>query len=288
MAERGVVMPYVTVGRENTGDIRIYYEDHGAGAPVVLVHGYLADGHSWEKQESALLTAGYRVITYDRRGGGASSRPAAGYDYDTLASDLDTLLEELDLRDAVLAGCGCGTGEVIRYLGSYGQRRVRGTALLAPLPPFAPFAPRSAAGPGRAGLGILDNFLAQLAADRPAAVKTYLDHYYNIDLLGGDRVSDQAWQNSFHIAIGVSAAAALGCAMAWREDFRADLARITVPVLIVQGDQDRVMPPGATGNRLAVMLADPRLVVIPEGPHAIIWTHAAEVNRALLGFLRVL
>ncbi|SRR6266516_992090 len=288
MAERGVVMPYVTVGRENTGDIRIYYEDHGAGAPVVLVHGYLADGHSWEKQESALLTAGYRVITYDRRGGGASSRPAAGYDYDTLASDLNTLLEELDLRDAVLAGCGCGTGEVIRYLGSYGQRRVRGTALLAPLPPFAPFAPRSAAGPGRAGLGILDNFLAQLAADRPAAVKTYLDHYYNIDLLGGDRVSDQAWQNSFHIAIGVSAAAALGCAMAWREDFRADLARITVPVLIVQGDQDRVMPPGATGNRLAVMLADPRLVVIPEGPHAIIWTHAAEVNRALLGFLRVL
>jgi len=288
MAERGVVMPYVTVGRENTGDIRIYYEDHGAGAPVVLVHGYLADGHSWEKQESALLTAGYRVITYDRRGGGASSRPAAGYDYDTLASDLDTLLEELDLRDAVLAGCGCGTGEVIRYLGSYGQRRVRGTALLAPLPPFAPFAPRSAAGPGRAGLGILDNFLAQLAADRPAAVKTYLDHYYNIDLLGGNRVSDQAWQNSFHIAIGVSAAAALGCAMAWREDFRADLARITVPVLIVQGDQDRVMPPGATGNRLAVMLADPRLVVIPEGPHAIIWTHAAEVNRALLGFLRVL
>jgi len=285
MAERGVVMPYVTVGRENTGDIRIYYEDHGAGAPVVLVHGYLADGHSWEKQESALLTAGYRVITYDRRGGGASSRPAAGYDFDTLASDLNTLLEELDLRDAVLVGCGCGTGEVIRYLGSYGQRRVRGTALLAPLPPFAP---RSAAGPGRAGLGILDNFLAQLAADRPAAVKTYLDHYYNIDLLGGDRVSDQAWQNSFHIAIGVSAAAALGCAMAWREDFRADLARITVPVLIVQGDQDRVMPPGATGNRLAVMLADPRLVVIPEGPHAIIWTHAAEVNRALLGFLRVL
>jgi non-heme chloroperoxidase len=281
-------MPYVTVGRENTGDIRIYYEDHGAGAPVVLVHGYLADGHSWEKQESALLSAGYRVITYDRRGGGASSRPAAGYDYDTLASDLNTLLEELDLQDAVLAGCGCGTGEVIRYLGSYGQRRVRGTALLAPLPPFAPFAPRSAAGPGRAGLGILDNFLAQLAADRPAAVKTYLDHYYNIDLLGGDRVSDQAWQNSFHIAIGVSAAAALGCAMAWREDFRADLARITVPVLIVQGDQDRVMPPGATGNRLAVMLADPRLVVIPEGPHAIIWTHAAEVNRALLGFLRVL
>jgi non-heme chloroperoxidase len=194
------------------------------------------------------------------------------------------VLEELNLRDAVLAGCCSGTGEVTRYLGTYGQRRVRAAALLAPL---SPFLPQSAANPDGADWGVLDEFLGQLAADRPAAVKTYLDRYYNLDLLGGGRVSDQAWQNSFHAAIRVSAAAALGCAAAWREDFRADLARITVPALIVQGAQDRVMPPG-TGNRLAVMLADPRLVVIPEGPHAIIWTHAAEVNRALLGFLHAL
>ena len=137
-------MPYVTVGRENTADIRVHYDDHGTGAPIILVHGYLADGRSWEKQETALLSAGYRVITYDRRGGGASSRPAAGYDYDTLAADLNVLLEKLDLRDAVLAGCCSGTGEVTRYLGTYGQRRVRGAALLAPLPPFLP---RSAANP---------------------------------------------------------------------------------------------------------------------------------------------
>ncbi len=278
-------MPYVTVGRENTGDIRIYYEDHGAGPPVVLVHGYLADGRSWEKQEAALLAAGYRVITYDRRGGGASSRPSVGYDYDTLAADLNVLLEELDLRDAVLAGCGSGTGEVTRYLGTYGHRRVCAAALLAPMPPFLP---RSAASPDGAGRDALDDFLGRLAADRPAAVKTYLDRYYNIDLLGGSRVSDQAWQNSFHAAIRVSAPAALGCAAAWREDFRADLARISVPVLILQGAQDRVMAPGSAGNRLAVLLADARLVVIPGAPHAIIWTHAAEVNRALLGFLRAL
>ena len=276
-------MPYVTVGWENTGEIRIYYEDHGAGSPVVLVHGYLADGRSWEKQEAALLTAGYRVISYDRRGGGASSRPSTGYDYDTLAADLNALLGELDLRDVMLAGCGSGTGEVTRYLGTYGQRRIRAAALLAPLPPFLP---RSAANPDGADQGVLDEFLGQLRADRPAAVKTYLDRYYNIDLLGGSRVSDQAWQNSFHAAIRVSAAAALGCATAWREDFRADVARITVPVLIVQGAQDRVMLPGATGTRLAIMLPDARLVVISEGPHAIIWTHAAEVNRAFLGFLR--
>jgi len=278
-------MPYVTVGHENTGDIRIYYEDHGAGPPVVLVHGYLADGRSWEKQEMGLLAARYRVITYDRRGSGSSSRPAAGYDYDTLAADLNVLLEELDVRDAVLAGCCSGTGEVTRYLGTYGQRRVRGAALLAPLPPFLP---RSAANPDGADPSVLDEFLAELTADRPAAVKTYLDRYYNLDLLGGTRVSDQAWHNSFHAAIRVSAAAALGCAVAWREDFRADLARITVPVLIVQGAQDQVMPPGATGNRLAVLLADARLALIPDGPHAIIWTHAAEVNHALVGFLRAL
>ena len=278
-------MPYVTVGRENTGDIQIYYDDHGAGEPVVLVHGYLADGRSWEKQETALLAAGYRVITYDRRGGGTSSRPSTGYGYDTLAADLNVLMEELDLSGVVLAGCGCGTGDVTRYLAAHGQRRVRAAVFLAPLPPCLP---RSAANPDGADPGILDQFLGQLSADRPAAVKTYLDRYYNIDLLGGSRVSDQAWQNSFHVAVRASAAAALGCATAWREDFRADLARITVPVLIVQGALDRIMPLCATGNRLAVMLADARLEVIPEGPHAIIWTHAAEVNRALESFLSAL
>ena len=284
-AKRGFVMPYITVGQENTGDIRIYYEDHGAGPPVVLVHGYLADGHSWEKQEAALLTAGYRVITYDRRGSGFSSRPVVGYDYDTLAADLNVLLEELDMRDAVLIGYCSGTGEVTRYLGTYGQRRVRGAALLAPMPPFLP---RSDANPDGPDPSVLDEFLIELTTDRPAAIKTYLDRHYNLDLLGGSRVSDQAWQNSFHVAIRVSAAAALGCAAAWREDFRADLACISVPVLVVQGAQDRVMSAGATGNNLAGLLADARLVVIPEGPHAIIWTHAAEVNQALLGFLGIL
>ncbi|GAX58276.1 alpha/beta fold hydrolase [Streptomyces olivochromogenes] len=293
--ERGFVMPYVVVGRENTGDIRIHYEDHGAGPPVVLVHGYLADGRSWEKQEAALLMAGYRVISYDRRGGGDSGRPAVGYDYDTLAADLNTLLEVLDVVDAVLVGCCSGTGELTRYLGTYGQRRVRGAALLAPLPPFLP---RSDANPEGIAPGVLDAFLGELSADRPAAIKAYLDRYYNIDYyntdyrstdpLGGSRVSDQAWQNSFHVALRVSAAAALGCAVAWREDFRDDVARVTIPVLIVQGAQDRVMPPGATGNRLAVMLADARLALIPDGGHAIIWTHAAQVNHLLVGFLQAL
>jgi non-heme chloroperoxidase len=274
----GGLMPYITVGRENSGDIRIYYEDHGRGAPVVLVHGYLLDGHSWEKQEAALLAAGYRVLTYDRRGFGASSRPSAGYDYDTLAADLGTLLEELDLHHVVLAGFCSGTGEVARYLGTYGRRRVRAAALVAPFPPRAD---GHADGTDR---GFLDDFPGLIIADRPAATKAFLDRSYNIDLLGGTRVSDQAWQNSFHVAIGASAAAVAGCAAAWREDFRGDLARISVPVVIVQGGQDRITPPEA-GNVLSRLLGCVRHVLIPDGPHAIIWTHADEVNRALLGFI---
>ncbi len=278
-------MPHVTVGRENSGEIRVYYEDHGTGRPVVLISGYLADAHAWEKQEPALLNAGYRVISYDRRGSGRSSRPAGGYGYDTLAADLDALLAALDVEDAILVGSCSGTGEVIRYLATNGSQRVRAAALIAPVRPGPP---ASRPGPGRDqdDRRFLDELLAELAADRPAAIKTFLDWSYNLDMLGGWNVSDQAWQNSFHVAVGVSAAAALGCAAAWQEDFSADLGRIFIPVLVVQGSQDKIMPPAAAGRLLARALANARLVEIAGGPHAITWTHAPEVNQALLGFLR--
>jgi non-heme chloroperoxidase len=275
-------MPFIKVGRENSGDIQLYYEDHGSGAPVVLIHGYLLDGHSWEKQETALLSAGCRVVTYDRRGFGNSSRPSAGYDFDTLSADLSILLTELDLRQVTLVGFGMGTGEVIRYLAAYGTLRVRRAALLAPLPPFLL---RTADNPLGVGCGIFDELLADFTADRPAATKAFIDNSYNIDLLGGSQVSDQAWQNSFYVAIRASARAAVGCLTSWREDFRDDLARITVPVLIVQGSQDRIMPPEATGNRLPALLGDVRHIVVGGGPHAITWTHASLVNQALLDFV---
>src|SRR5271155_3453879 len=165
-----IAMPFVTVGRENSAAIQIYYEDHGSGPPVVLVHGYALNGHSWEKQEAALLAAGHRVITYDRRGFGASSRPSAGYDYDTLAADLAVLLDQLDLREVVLAGFCAGTGEVTRYLGTYGHRRVRAAALLAPLPPCLP---RGRDNPDGVDRGVLNEFTSQISADRPAATKTF-------------------------------------------------------------------------------------------------------------------
>src|SRR6266851_3706939 len=275
-------MPFVTVGRENSAAIRIYYEDHGSGSPVVLVHGYAQNGHSWEKQEAALLAAGHRVITYDRRGFGASSRPSTGYDFDTLASDLHVLLSRLALREVVLAGFAMGTGEVTRYLAVHGPGRVTAAVLIAPL---LPFLLKTHDNPEGIDRSVFDGIAARIAADRPAVMKDFLDRSYNVDLLGGDRVSDQAWQNSFYVAIAASARAALGCVTACLEDFRADLATISIPVLVIHGDQDRVLPYKATAGRLPALLKNARSTVIAGGPHAIIWTHADEVNRALLGFI---
>ena len=201
-------MPFVTVGRENSAAVRIYYEDHGSGPPVVLVHGYALNGHSWEKQEAALLTAGHRVITYDRRGFGASSRPSSGYDFDTLASDLHLLLSRLNLRGVVLAGFAMGAGEVARYLAAHGSERVRAAVLVAPLLPFLLKTDDSPEGIDRS---VFDGITACIAADRPAAMKDFLDRSYNIELLDGTRVSDQAWHNSFYVAISASAHAAVRC-----------------------------------------------------------------------------
>jgi non-heme chloroperoxidase len=275
-------MPFVTVGRENSAAIRIYYEDHGSGSPVVLVHGYALNGHSWEKQEAALLAAGHRVIAYDRRGFGASSRPSTGYDFDTLAADLHVLLSTLNLRGAVLAGFAMGTGEVARYLAAHGAARVRAAVLVAPL---LPFLLKTDDSPEGIDQSVFDDIAASITADRPAAMKDFMDRSYNVDVLGGSRVSDQAWQNSFYVAISASAIAAAGCVTACREDFRGDLATISIPVLVIHGDQDRVLPYEATSRRLPALLEHARFTVIAGGPHAIIWTHADEVNQALLDFI---
>jgi non-heme chloroperoxidase len=276
-------VPTITVGQENSSDIEIYYEDHGAGRPVVLIHGYPLSGRGWDKQVPALLEAGYRVITYDRRGFGRSSQPAAGYDYDTFAADLHALLEHLDLRDAVLAGHSMGTGEVTRYLGRYGSARVAKGVLVAPIPPYLLQAGDNPEGVPQA---LFDGFAAAARADTPAWMKGFLENFYNYDTLAGTLVSEQAFQASWNLAVTASAAAAVACIATWATDFRADLPEIDVPVLVIQGDADQVLPLDKTGNRLPALIKDARLAVIEGGPHAIPWTHAAQVNTALLGFLR--
>jgi non-heme chloroperoxidase len=276
-------MPAITVGRENSADIEIYYEDHGAGQPVVLIHGYPLSGRGWDKQVPALLKAGYRVITYDRRGFGQSSQPTTGYDYDTFAADLATLLDYLDLHDAVLVGHSMGTGEVTRYLGTRGSARVAKGVLVSPIPPFLLQTADNIEGVPQS---LFDGFVQAAMADAPAWMKGFLDNFYNFDTLRGTLVSDQAWQASWNLAVTASATAAVACIPTWATDFRADLPEIDVPILVVQGDADMVLPIDKTGRRLPALIKDARLVVIEGGPHAIPWTHADQVNTALLDFIR--
>ena len=274
-------MPYIKVGQENSGPIELYYEDHGAGPPVVLIHGYPLSGRAWDRQVPVLLEAGRRVITYDRRGFGKSSQPTTGYDYDTFTADLAALMDALDLRGAVLVGHSMGTGEVTRYLGGHGSGRVSKVVLVSPIPPFLL---QTGDNPEGLPASMFGGFLQAAAADGPAWLKGFLDNLYNIDAFGGTLVSDQAFRASWNIA-AASASAALACISAWETVFRDDLPKIDVPVLVVQGDADRILPYPNTGQRLPGLIKDMHLVVIDGGPHAIAWTHADQVNRALLDFL---
>ncbi|WP_406422927.1 alpha/beta hydrolase [Streptomyces sp. NBC_00873] len=275
-------MPYITVGEENSAGIHLYYEDHGMGQPVVLIHGFPLSGASWEKQLPVLLRAGYRVITYDRRGFGRSSQPTTGYDYDTLATDLNAVMEKLDLQNTILVGFSMGTGEVVRYLGNYGSARVDRAALIAPIPPFLL---KTGDNPEGVDQSVFDGIMSAIASDRPAYLTTFLHDFNNVDKLGGTRISDQALQLQWTVAAGASAHATLACVPAWLTDFRDDLPKIDVETLIVQGDEDRILPIESCGRRLPGLIKNSRLVEIPGGPHNIGWTHAEELNAILMGFL---
>ncbi len=194
-------MASVTVGTENSAPIEIHYEDHGSGRPIVLIHGYPLNGNSWERQERELLANGYRVITYDRRGFGKSSQPTFGYDYDTFAGDLEVLMEHLDLRDAVLIGFSMGTGEVVRYIATYGSGRVRKAALLGTIPPFVL---KTDDNPEGVDGKVFADIEAAIIADRYAFFEGFFNNFYNVDVLGGTRISDRAWQASFNVAVGSS------------------------------------------------------------------------------------
>jgi non-heme chloroperoxidase len=275
-------MPRCKVGTQNGSPIEIHYEDHGSGQPVVLIHGYPLDGNSWERQERELLAAGYRAISYDRRGFGRSSQPTVGYDYDSFAADLSGLLEHLDLHDVILVGFSMGTGEVTRYLGRYGSARVSKAALLGAIPPF--LLKRDDNPEGVDGQ-VFEDLKAAIVKDRYAYFKDFLDNFNNVDKLAPDRISEQAWQASFNVAAGSSPHATYACVDTWLTDFRDDLPKIDVPTLVVHGTEDRILPIESTADRLPDLIADVRLVRVEGGPHNIGWTHPDEVNRALLEFL---
>jgi non-heme chloroperoxidase len=275
-------MSQITVGQENSTNINLHYTDRGTGQPVVLIHGYPLDGASWEKQEERLLDAGYRVITYDRRGFGASSKPSTGYDYNTFADDLDKVITALDLTDVVLVGFSMGTGEVARYLAKHGSGRVAKAVFLASLEPYLI---KTADNPTGLDQSVFDGILATAKSDRYAWFTQFYDNFYNLDENLGSRISDEAVRNSWNVAAGAGARASWAVVPTWGTDFRADIEKIDVPALIVHGTHDRILPIDATGREFAKRLPNARYVEIDGAPHGMLWTHADEVSDLLVEFL---
>ncbi|MFH8885238.1 alpha/beta fold hydrolase [Streptomyces californicus] len=277
-------MGTITVGAEGSTSIELYYEDHGAGQPAVLIHGYPLDGQSWVKQTDALVKAGYRVITYDRRGFGRSSKTMTGYDYDTFAADLDTVLTRLDLREVVLVGFSMGSGEVARYLGVHGSQRVAKAAFLGSLQPFLLQTPDNPTGVPQS---VFDGIAEQAEADRYAWYESFFVDFFNTDETLGSRLSEAALRANWITAIGSAPMAAHACVPAWLTDFRADVERIDVPSLILHGTADRILPIDATAREFRRLLPEARYVEIDGAPHGFLLTHAAEVNAALIDFLTI-
>ena len=278
-------MGYITVGTENSTPIELYYEDQGAGQPVVLIHGYPLNGHSWERQTSELLAQGFRVITYDRRGFGRSSKTGTGYDYDTFAADLNTVLETLDLRDVVLVGFSMGTGELARYVRRHGHERVAGLAFLASLQPFLVAREDNPEGVPQE---VFDGIAAAARDDRYAWFTRFFADFYNLDENLGTRISQEAVTGSWNVAVGSAPVAAYAVVPAWIEDFRDDVEAVRAsarPTLILHGTKDGILPVDATGRRFHRAFPEVDYVEIEGAPHGLLWTHADEVNSALRDFL---
>jgi len=278
-------MGYITVGHENSSPIELYYEDHGAGQPVVLIHGYPLNGHSWERQTRDLLAAGYRVITYDRRGFGQSSQVGSGYDYDTFASDLNTVLETLDLRDVVLVGFSMGTGELARYVSRHGHERVAKLAFLASLEPFLLAREDN---PDGLPQEVFDGIEAAATGDRYAWFTQFFSDFYNLEETLGSRISQEAVTGSWHVATSSAPVAAHAVVSSWLEDFRGDVEAVRLsglPALILHGTADNILPIDATARRFHQALPEADYVEIDGAPHGLLWTHADDVNAALRTFL---
>lgn len=275
-------MPYITVDKENSSDIKIHYQDHGSGEILLFIHGYPFSGLAWEKQEAYFLEQGYRVITYDRRGFGLSSKPSGGYDWDTFALDLDKLITHLDLEDITLIGHSMGSGEITRYLAMVNSARISRAVYISPIPPMVL---KSRDNPDGVDREVFESFKTAIKNDRYAFMTEFLKNFYNIEkLTGNTHISDEKLWADFQIASISSLSAFYKCVDTWTADFRGDLPAITIPCLVIHGDNDKILPYEITGKRLAKEL-HAQLKVIPNGSHGIPWTHAEEICEAIKEFL---
>lgn len=273
-------MPFITVGIENSSEIQLYYEDQGKGDTLVFIHGYPSSGKAWEKQLSYFVEQGYRVITYDRRGFGLSSKTSLGYDFNTFTRDLHFLMTALDLEDVTLVGHSMGTGEVTRYLAEHGPERIRCGVFISPL---APYLLKTADNKTGVDQKVFNGFKAAIEKDRYEFITEFLKNFYNLGVLAHD-VSDEKLDADFALAASSSPIAFLKCVDTWTTDFRADLKKIEVPILVIHGDRDNILPFGATAKLLPELI-NAELKVIMGGSHGILWTHAEDINQMVQEFM---
>ncbi len=275
-------MPYLTVGRDAC-NIDIYFEDHGVGKPVVLIHGFPLSGREWEKQISPLVESGHRVVVYDRRGFGRSTQTIKGYDFDTFSEDLRKLIKQLDLRDVALVGNSMGAGEVARYIGRYGSTNISRVVFIGGAPPCLM---KSEENPAGVDVSVRTQLETAVKKDRLTFLTSFLENMYNADALLGTRLTEEDLHYAWQIASMASPIGTLKCICTWWSDFRPDVAKINVPALIVHGGADRSVPIEGTSRRLQEAIRGSRLAIIEDAPHGLVWTHADKLNPVLTDFLK--
>lgn len=275
-------MPYLT-NKQNLAEVKLYYRDLGKGQPVVLIHGWPLNGDSWESQINALVENGFRCIVYDRRGFGRSDAAFNAYDYDSLASDLNAIIEELQLDRVILAGFSMGGGEVVRYLSTYGNLKVSKIALIASIIPLVAQKPDN---PDGVPQEQLDGIMQALKSDRVGFLKDFHKNFYNAGLLKKP-VSEGRLEADFVVSSQASGHATIKAAEAWATtDFRPELANVKVPALIVHDDADNIVPIKTAGEQAAKGIADREYHVIEGAPHGLNVTHAEELNKLLVAFCK--
>lgn len=267
----------------DSSPIRLHHEDTGGdGRPVVLIHGWPLSGASWKETVPALTSAGLRVITYDRRGFGQSDpAPDDRYDYDSLAADLADLVERLDLRDVSLVGFSMGGGEVARYVGNYGEDRLHSIAFAGAIPPWLL---KSEDNPeGGLPRAEAEKMQAGLRADREAFLDGFTTNFFSA--AGELKVTQEQRSEAIALAAQADLNAAVACIGSWLEDFTQDLAKVTVPTLVIHGDSDAIVPIEVSGQRTHAQIAGSELVTLKGGPHGINTSHPEAFNSALARFL---
>lgn len=267
-----------------TGDgTRLYVKDWGSGRPVVLIHGWPLDADMWEYQQPALTEAGFRTVAYDRRGFGRSDQPWTGYDYDTFADDLKAVLDRLDLQDVALVGFSMGGGEIARYMARHGGARVAKAVLVSAVPPYLL---KTADNPDGVDRSVFDGMIAGLKTDRPHFLANFAKTFFGVGVFSSPSSNELiAWTGN--LAMLASPKATVACVRAFGEtDFRADLAHIKVPTLVIHGDADQTVPVDISGRAAAAAIPGARFIAYEDAPHAVPFTHAERLTADLIDFLR--